>query len=234
VTSFGPRVEVAVARVRAEVARLHGELVRYRLAAWTSGSVSSRVPGADLFVIKPTGLGYDELAPENMVLCDLDGTVIPDTPGADSAPSDDVATHAYVYRNMPEVAGVVHTQSAYATAWAARGEELPCVLTIVAEEFGGPVPAAVAAEIGDDVVGPSIVEALAGQRSPAVLLRGHGPFTVGPTAADAVRAAVMLESAARTIELARASGTLTPIPQDSIDRLYRRSQVLSSEAVVGR
>jgi L-ribulose-5-phosphate 4-epimerase len=107
--------------VRADVANLHGELVRYGLVVWTGGNVSGRVPGADLFVIKPSGVSYGDLAPENMILCDLDGNVVPGTAGSDRSPSSDTAAHAYVYRNMPEVGGVVHTHSDYAVAWAARG-----------------------------------------------------------------------------------------------------------------
>ncbi|POH68433.1 class II aldolase/adducin family protein, partial [Cryobacterium zongtaii] len=126
-SSYEPEIEVAIARVRADIARLHGELTANGLVVWTGGNVSGRVPGADLFVIKPSGVDYADLAPENMILCDLDGSVIPETPGADRSPSSDTAAHAYVYRNMPEVGGVVHTHSTYATAWAARGEEIPCV-----------------------------------------------------------------------------------------------------------
>ncbi|MDN8548012.1 class II aldolase/adducin family protein, partial [Microbacterium sp. NM3R9] len=145
----------SVARVRAEVSALHAELVRYGLVVWTGGNVSGRVrlggdPRADLFVIKPSGVSYDDLAPENMIVCDLDGNVVPGTPGSDRAPSSDTAAHAYVYRNMPEVGGVVHTHSTYAVAWAARGEEIPCVITAMADEFGGPVPVGPFAIIGDD------------------------------------------------------------------------------------
>src|SRR4029079_8836432 len=125
------------------------------------------VPGADLFVIKPSGVSYDELAPENMILCDLDGNVIPGTPGADRSPSSDTAAHAYVYRNMPEVGGGVHTHSTYAAAWSARGEEIPCVLTMIADEFGGPIPVGPFALIGDDSIGRGIVETLRSSSSPA-------------------------------------------------------------------
>ncbi len=124
-TDFTPELQVTIARVREEVSALHADLVRYGLVVWTGGNVSGRVPGAELFVIKPSGVSYDELAPENMILCDFDGAVIPDTPGAERAPSSDTAAHAYVYRHLPEVGGVVHTHSPYATAWAARGEAHP-------------------------------------------------------------------------------------------------------------
>ncbi|WP_350347764.1 L-ribulose-5-phosphate 4-epimerase [Agromyces sp. G08B096] len=229
-STFGPQIEVAIARVRAEVARLHGELTRYGLVVWTGGNVSGRVPGAELFVIKPSGVSYDELAPENMILCDLDGNVVEGTPGAERSPSSDTAAHAYVYRNMPEVGGVVHTHSTYATAWAARGEEIPCVITAMADEFGGPIPVGPFAIIGDDSIGRGIVETLRGHRSRAVLMQNHGPFTIGASAKDAVKAAVMVEDVARTVHLAREAGPLIPIPQDSIDRLYDRYQNVYGQA----
>jgi L-ribulose-5-phosphate 4-epimerase len=241
--SYGPQVEVAIARVRADVAKLHAELTRYGLVVWTGGNVSGRVPGADLFVIKPSGVSYDELAPENMILCDLDGKVIEGTPGAERSPSSDTAAHAYVYRNMPEVGGVVHTHSTYATAWAARGEEIPCVITAMADEFGGSIPVGPMADefggsipvgpfaiIGDDSIGRGIVETLTGHRSRAVLMRNHGPFTIGSNAKDAVKAAVMVEDVARTVHLARDAGPLIPIPQDAIDRLYDRYQNVYGQA----
>lgn len=214
----------AVSVVRAEVAGLHAELVRYGLVVWTGGNVSGRVPGTDWFVIKPSGVSYDDLAPENMILCDLDGNVVPGTPGSERSPSSDTAAHAYVYRHMPEVGGVVHTHSPYAVAWAARGEEIPCVITGMADEFGGPIPVGPFAIIGDDSIGRGIVETLSGHRSRAVLMRNHGPFTIGVSARDAVKAAVMCEDAARTVHLARQGGALVPIPQDRIDALYARYQ----------
>jgi L-ribulose-5-phosphate 4-epimerase len=221
---FSPEIEASIAAVRADVASLHGELVRYDLIVWTGGNVSGRVPGADLFVIKPSGVSYDDLAPENMILCDLDGNAIPGTPGSERAPSSDTAAHAYVYRNMPEVGGVVHTHSTFAVAWAARGEEIPCVITAMADEFGGPIPIGPFAIIGDDSIGRGIVETLSGHRSRAVLMQNHGPFTIGTSAKDAVKAAVMVEDVARTVHYAREAGPLIPIPQESIDRLFDRYQ----------
>lgn len=216
--------DAAIDATRREVARLHGELVRYGLVVWTAGNVSARVPGADLFVIKPSGVSYDDLTPESMILCDLDGSAIPGAPGSERAPSSDTSAHAYVYRHMPEVGGVVHTHSTYAVAWAARGEEIPCVITAMADEFGGPVPVGPFAIIGDDSIGRGIVDTLRGHRSRAVLMRSHGPFTIGATARDAVKAAVMLEDVARTVHIARQGGEPAPIPPDAIDRLYDRYQ----------
>jgi len=217
-------IDAAIAQVRDDVARLHGELVRYGLVVWTGGNVSGRVPGADLFVIKPSGVSYDDLTPQDLVLCDLEGTVVPNSPGSHRSPSSDTAAHAYVYRNMPEVGGVVHTHSTYAVAWAARGEQIPCVITAMADEFGGPIPVGPFAIIGDDSIGRGIVQTLREHRSRAVLMQNHGPFTIGATAKDAVKAAVMLEDVARTVHIARQGGQPIPIPQDAVDRLYQRYQ----------
>ena len=216
--------------LRYELVRLHGELVRYGLVAWTAGNVSARVPGTDRFLIKPSGVDYDDLNAESMILCHLDGNVVPGTPGSDRSPSSDTAAHAYVYQHMPEVGGVVHTHSTYAVAWAARGEEIPCVITAMADEFGGPVPLGPFALIGDDSIGRGIVETLRGHRSRAVLMRNHGPFTIGVTARDAVKAAVMLEDVARTVHIARQGGELVPIAPDDIDRLYARYQQVYGQA----
>ncbi len=223
--SSGSELDAAIRRLRAEVAGLHAELVRYGLVVWTAGNVSGRVPGADLFVIKPSGVSYDELTPEGMILCDLDGNVVPGSEGSERSPSSDTAAHAYVYRNMPEVGGVVHTHSTYAVAWAARGEEVPCVITAMADEFGGPIPVGPFAIIGDDSIGRGIVQTLRGHRSRAVLMQNHGPFTVGVSAKDAVKAAVMVEDVARTVHIAQQSGgAVIPIPQQAVDRLYERYQ----------
>ncbi|MGW2218232.1 L-ribulose-5-phosphate 4-epimerase [Nonomuraea sp. NPDC001684] len=206
--------------MRATVAGLHAELVHYGLVVWTAGNVSGRVPGEELFVIKPSGVSYDELTPENMVVCDLDGNLVE---GA-HAPSSDTAAHAYVYREMPEVGGVVHTHSTYASAWAARGEPIPCVLTAMADEFGGEIPVGPFALIGDDSIGQGVVETLKGHRSPAVLMQNHGVFTIGKDPKAAVKAAVMCEDVARTVHVSRQLGTPLPIGPAHIDRLYDRYQ----------
>jgi L-ribulose-5-phosphate 4-epimerase len=230
VTGFDADLEARVAAVREEVSGLHAELVRYGLVAWTAGNVSGRVAGSDLFVIKPSGVPYDELSADRMIVCDLDGTVVPGTAGSERAPSSDTAAHAYVYRHLPEVGGVVHTHSTYAVAWAARGEEIPCVTTGMADEFGGPIPVGPFAVIGDDSIGRGIVETLRGHRSRAVLMRNHGPFTIGVTARDAVKAAVLTEDSARTVHVARQLGEPVPIPQDVIDQLYDRYQHVYGQA----
>ncbi len=232
-TTFSREIESAIERTRYDVAALHGELVRYQLVIWTGGNVSARVPGADLFVIKPSGVSYDDLAPENMILCDLDGNVVPGSQGSERSPSSDTAAHAYVYRNMPEVGGVVHTHSTYATAWAARGEAVPCVITGQADEFGGEIPVGPFAIIGDDSIGRGIVQTLRGSRSRAVLMQNHGPFTIGKDARDAVKAAVMAEDVARTVHISRQLGDPIPIPQQKIDALFDRYQNVYGQAPQG-
>jgi L-ribulose-5-phosphate 4-epimerase len=213
-------VRDTIASLRAEVADLHRELTRYELVIWTAGNVSARVPGRDLMVIKPSGVSYDALTPEAMVVTDLHGHLV----DGEHSPSSDTAAHAYVYRHMPDVGGVVHTHSTYATAWAARAEPIPCVLTMIADEFGGEIPLGPFALIGDDSIGRGIVDTLKGSRSKAVLMAGHGPFTIGSNARAAVKAAVMLEDVARTVHIARQLGTPSPLAQADIDSLHHRYQ----------
>jgi L-ribulose-5-phosphate 4-epimerase len=220
VSAIRDDVRADVRRLREEVAGLHAELTRYGLVIWTAGNVSARVPGADLFVIKPSGVSYDALDADAMVVCDLDGTLVE----GDHAPSSDTAAHAYVYRHMPEVGGVVHTHSTYATAWAARGEAVPCVLTMAADEFGGEIPVGPFALIGDDSIGQGIVQTLRGSRSRAVLMQNHGPFTIGADARAAVKAAVMVEDVARTVHIARQLGEPLPIAPHHVDSLHARYQ----------
>ena len=215
---YPPQVQDEIARAREDVCALHAELTRWNLVVWTAGNVSQRLYSADLMVIKPSGVRYDRLTPDDMVVCDLDGVLV----DGDHSPSSDTAAHAYVYRHMPEIYGVVHTHSTYATAWAARGEEIPCVLTMMGDEFGGPVPVGPFAIIGDDSIGRGIVETLRDSRSPAVLMQNHGPFTIGRTAEAAVKAAAMVEEVAHTVYVARQLGDPLPIAQDLIDRLHDR------------
>ncbi|MFL6097363.1 MAG: L-ribulose-5-phosphate 4-epimerase [Blastococcus sp.] len=205
---------------REHVAALHAYLTRYELVTWTSGNVSERVPGEDLFVIKGSGVDYDELTWEGITVCDLDGNAVDGV----KAPSSDTAAHAYVYRHMAEVNGQVHTHSTYAAAWAARAEAIPCVLTAMADEFGGPIPVGPFALIGDDSIGQGIVATLKNSRSPAVLMQNHGVFTIGPSAKAAVKAAVMTEDVARTVHFSRQLGEPIPIAQADIDSLYARYQ----------
>ncbi|CCQ17462.1 Class II aldolase/adducin family protein [Rhodococcus sp. AW25M09] len=213
-------VREVIEEVRREVSTLHSELVRYGLVVWTAGNVSARVPGRDLMVIKPSGVSYDDLTPSNMVVCDLHGKVVE----GEHAPSSDTEAQAYVYRKLEHIGGVVHTHSPYAVAWAARGEPIPVVTTMCADEFGGDIPVGPFATIGDDSIGRGIVDTLAGSRSPAVLMKNHGVFAVGPSARSAVKAAVMCEDVARSVHLSYQLGQPIPIPSSSVDALYDRYQ----------
>lgn len=221
---LSPAVQEKVWATRENVAKLHAELPANNLVVWTAGNVSERVEGEDLFVIKPSGVRYGELRPENMVVCELDGTKVEEEATAGLNPSSDTAAAAYVFRHMPEVGGVVHTHSTYATAFAALHKPIPCVLTMMGDEFGGEIPVGPFAIIGDDSIGRGIVETLRSSRSPAVLMANHGPFTVGKNAQAAVKAAVMVEEVARTVAAALTLGTPVPIKQEFIDHLYDRYQ----------
>ena len=217
------RATLSVADARRQLVALHRELVRYGLVAWTAGNVSARArdtDGREVLVIKPSGIDYDDLTADAMIVCDLEGNVL----AGDLAPSSDTAAHAYVYRHRPDVGGVVHTHSPYACAWAARHEPIPCVLTAMADEFGGEIPVGPFAIIGDDSIGRGIVETLAGHRSRAVLMANHGAFTIGRDARDAVKAAVMCEDVARSVHLARQLGAPVPIPGPAVDALFDRYQ----------
>jgi L-ribulose-5-phosphate 4-epimerase len=206
------------AEVRVNLAQLHQQLLQAGLVVWTGGNISQRIEGG--FLIKPSGLAYDELTPESMVMCDLDGNRV----AGNHSPSSDTAAHAYVYSNMPEVNGIVHTHSNYACAWAAAGRAIPCVLTAIADEFGGEIPLGPFAIIGDDSIGRGIVETLSGHRSKAVIMKNHGVFTIGTSAKDALKAAVMCEDNAKSALLAEQLGGGQPIPQQHIDSLFSRYQ----------
>lgn len=203
---------------RQDLTEFHNQLFEAGLVVWSGGNISQRVDGG--FLIKPTGLLYAQLTAESMVYCDLEGNVIEGS----HTPSSDTAAHAYVYKNMPEVGGVVHTHSNYACAFAALNEPIPCILTAIADEFGGDIPVGPFAEIGDDSIGRGIVETLTGHRSKAVLMAQHGVFTVGKDAREALKAAVMCEDVAKSAHLAKALGSPQKLPQDSIDRLFNRYQ----------
>lgn len=203
-------------RLREELVRLHAELPRHQLVVWTGGNVSVRDTESGLVAIKPSGVRYEDLTAASMVVMDLDGTVVE----GDLKPSSDAASHLYVYRHRPDVNGVVHTHSRYATAFAAVGRPIPVYLTAQADEFGGPIPCAGFAFIGDDSIGQLVVDGIG--RSPAILLKNHGVFTVGPSAEAAVKAAVMVEDIAATVWAALQLGTPDILDDDAVERLHRR------------
>ncbi len=206
--------------LREKVCALHQELPRNNLVVWSMGNVSARDPESGLVVIKPSGLLFPDLTPANMVVVDADGNVVE----GDYSPSSDTASHCYIYRHRPDVHGVVHTHSRYATAFAALGREIPCFLTGMADEFGGPIPCGGFALIGGEEIGQEIVRTLEGHRSRACLMQNHGVFTIGETVTKAVKAAVMCEDSATTAWLALQLGAPIPISQDNLDRLYDRYQ----------
>jgi len=202
--------------LKEEVYRLHLELPKYRLVVWTGGNVSARDAESGLVVIKPSGVPYEELRPEDHVVVNLEGDVVE----GDLKPSSDTASHLYIYRHRPEVNGVVHTHSPYATAFAALGRPIPVYLTAIADEFGGPIPCAGFALIGGEEIGQQVIEHIG--ESPAVLLKNHGVFTVGATAEAAVKAAVMVEDAAHTVWLALQLGQPEEIPPEDVAKLHHR------------
>jgi L-ribulose-5-phosphate 4-epimerase len=202
--------------LKEQLVELHMELPRSGLVTWTSGNVSGRVPEAGLVVIKPSGIRYEKLTPNSMVVVDLDGRVVE----GKYRPSSDTFAHLYVYRHRPDVNGVVHTHSTFATAWAATGRPIPPVLTAICDEFGGPIPVGAYAKIGGDEIGREIVRSIG--ESPAILMKNHGVFTVGPTAGAAVKAAVMVEDVARTVFYALQLGQPDEIPPEEVARARRR------------
>jgi len=206
--------------LRRIVCELHAELPNNHLVAWTSGNISARDPESGLVVIKPSGIKFADLTPENMVVVNLDGEIVE----GDYKASSDTASHCYVYRHIPQVNGIVHTHSRYATAFAILGHEIPCITTAMGDEFGGPIPCGGFALIGGEEIGQVVVNTLKDSRSPSCLLQNHGVFAIGGTAEAAVKAAVMTEDNAAIVWTALQIGTPLLINQADIDRLYDRYQ----------
>ena len=171
--------------------------------------------GTGLVVIKPSGLAYDELTPESLVVVDLEGKIVEGS----LLPSVDTASHLYIYRHKKDLYGIVHTHSPYATAFAAVGQSIPVVLTAMADEFGGPVPCSGYAEIGGEEIGKQVIATMG--IGPAVLLRQHGVFTFGKSANAAVKAAAMVESIAKTVFIARQLGELPRDPAEEVARGHK-------------
>ncbi len=204
--------------IREELVELHLELPRNNLVAWTSGNVSIRDTESGFVVIKPSGLRYEQIRPEHMVVVNLEGDIIE----GELKPSSDTLSHLYIYRNMAHVNGVVHTHSRHASAFAALGRPIPCYLTAQADEFGGEIPCGGFALIGGEEIGKVVVESIGS--SPACLLKNHGVFTVGKSGESAVKAAVMVEDIAATVYIALHMGTPDVIPQELIEKLNYRYQ----------
>jgi L-ribulose-5-phosphate 4-epimerase len=202
--------------LRREICELNRLLPREGLVAWTSGNVSGRDPETGLVAIKPSGVRYDSLAPEDIAVVDLDGRTV----WGEKSPSVDTATHLYIYRHRSDVNGVVHTHSNYATAFAALGKPIPVYLTAIADEFGGPIPVGDYAQIGEEDIGREIIRSIGA--SPAILMKNHGVFTVGLAPQEAVKAAVMVEDVAHTVYIALRMGQPDEIPAEEVSRAHRR------------
>ena len=203
-------------KLKEEMVSLHLELPRYNLVVWTGGNVSARDPETNLVVIKPSGIRYENLRPEHMVVVDMDGKVVEGT----LKPSSDVYSHLYIYRHRTDVNGVVHTHSRYACAFAAVGKPIPVVLTAIADEFGCDIPCGGFALIGDEAIGKVVIESIGS--SSAVLLKNHGVFTIGKNAEAAVKAAVMTEDAAAAVWMAMQIGNPDVIPAEDVAKLHHR------------
>ena len=203
-------------QLREIVCAMNKELPKEGLVTMTSGNVSGRDPETNLVVIKPSGISFEALTPADLVVVDLQGNVVEGT----LSPSVDTPTHLVVYRARPDVNGVVHTHSNYATSFAALGQPIPAVLTAIADEFGGPIPCGPYCQIGEEQIGQAIVDHIGS--SPAILLQNHGVFTVGPSPKAAVKAAVMCEDVAKTVHLALQRGTPIPIPDEEVARAHQR------------
>ena len=202
--------------LKEQLVELHLDLPRNNLVVWTSGNVSALDRETGYVVIKPSGVRYEMLRPEHMVVVDMEGKVVE----GDLSPSSDTASHLYIYRHRPEVGGVVHTHSTYATAFAAANRSIPVYLTAQADEFGCAIPCGGFALIGGEEIGKVVVDVIGS--STAVLLKNHGVFTIGKTGEDAVKAAVMVEDIARTAWLALSLGQPDEIPPEEVAKLHRR------------
>lgn len=181
-------------------------LPRNGLVAWTGGNLSAIAPDRDCIVIKPSGMLYEDMTPADMVVVGMDGRVLEGERG----PSSDTASHLGIYAGRDDIGSVVHTHSRY----AAVGEPIPCCLTAIADEFGGPVPCGGYARIGEDAIGREVLASIGD--SPAILMKQHGVFTIGPTITKALQAAVMVEDVAATVFVARMLGTITELPAAEI------------------
>ena len=202
--------------MREELWQLHLELPKNNLVTWTSGNISARDPQSGLVVIKPSGIKYPDLRPEHMVVVDLEGDIVEGS----LKPSSDTASHLYIYRQRPDVNGIVHTHSRYATAFAAVGKSIPVYLTAQGDEFGGPIPCGGFALIGGEEIGQVVVVSIG--TSAAVLLKNHGVFTIGKNAEAALKAAIMVEDVAATVWLALQIGQPEEISAENVAKLHYR------------
>lgn len=204
--------------LREQVCEGNLELPRHNLVAWTGGNLSAIDEETGYIVIKPSGMSYEEMTPDDMVVVAPDGKVVEGERG----PSSDTSSHLYIYQHRKDVKSVIHTHSRYATAFAAIGEPIPCCLTAIADEFGGPIPCGGYARIGGNEIGEEIIRSIGS--SPAILMKQHGVFTIGPNIKKALQAAVMVEDIAHTVAIARTIGQISDLPAEEISANYDRYQ----------
>jgi L-ribulose-5-phosphate 4-epimerase len=199
-----------------ELYLLHLELPKNQLVTWTSGNISALDRETSLVVIKPSGVRYEALRPEHMVVVDLEGKVVE----GDLSPSSDTASHLYLYRHRADIGGIVHTHSPYATAFAAVNRPIPIYLTAHADEFGEAIPCGGFALVGGEEIGKAVLDCIGA--SSAALLKNHGVFSMGPTPEAALKAAVMVEDIAKTVWLAIQLGEPEEIKPEDVARLHQR------------
>ena len=201
--------------LKKEVYQAHLKLWENKLVMWTSGNVSARDPKTDLVVIKPSGVSYDKLSSDNLVIVDLNGKVI----DGELKPSVDMATHLYVYKHRPDVMSVIHTHSTYASAFAAIGKGIPVCLTAMADFFGCNIPVGKLVLIGGEEIGKEIVKKIG--NSKAIIMKNHGPFTIGTSVNEALKAAIYLEESAKTLIMAKILGEPQSIPESMVNILHK-------------
>lgn len=203
-------------KLRREVWEANVGIFRAALVTMHAGNASGVDRKRGLVVIKPSGMDYDKLRPEDMVVTDLDGRKV----SGKWNPSVDLPHHLYLYRNRPEIGGVIHTHSNYATSFALLGRPIPVYLTAIADEFGAEVPCVPYTDNQGDHIGEGILKHM--NKAPAVLLAQHGVFAFGPTPRAALKSAVMLEDVAKTCHLALLLGRPKPLPAKEVRKWYDR------------
>ena len=211
---------MSVSKLRKEVCMANLSLKSEGLVTMHSGNASGYDPESGLVVIKPSGLDHDKITPENLVAVSFESGEVTE---GQLKPSVDLPHHLFIYHNLPLMRGVVHTHSNFATAFAAMGRSIPCVLTAIADEFGGEIPCAPYVDNEGDNIGRAILEHKNG-RAPAILLGNHGVFAWGESPAAALKAAVMVEDVARTVYIATQMGDPKPLPAEEIEKWWDRYQ----------
>lgn len=196
--------------LREEVYKSNMLLPKAGLVVMTSGNVSGRDPETNLVVIKPSGYAYEKLSPQDMVILDLDGNIVEGNLG----PSTDTETHLYVYRQRPDVFGVCHTHSKFASVFAALGEAISACLT-ASTMLGGEIPLGGYVPIGGEAIGKEIVAKIGSKL--AIIMQNHGVFTIGRSASEAIKMAIEVEAIAEIVHHAKLRGNPILLDEDAIN-----------------